>query len=274
MMRYEMLFAASAIMMTSSFALAGETLHEVDYADEQLFGFVPYSTASGDYHPEANLLYCDDFTLEKGATLNSVGWWGYSDFWDNPDLTNFTVWQVRIYAGDGQGEPGELIYDNVFDKADTNPQPQGPDGLFGSTMYYQQVNLGETIELEAGTQYWLGVGADVIDPASDWWIWAEAPPADQTIAKWLWDDQQWLVQGPEDFEDPTAPFNVAFKLIGEVDAGPVGDIDDDGTVGVSDLLLLLGEWGDCDDPNNCPGDLDNNNTIDVNDLLILLANWS
>jgi len=52
-----------------------------------------------------------------------------------------------------------------------------------------------------------------------------------------------------------------------------GDIDGDGTVGVSDLLILLGEWGPCDDPDNCPADLDNNNSVGVNDLLTLLSNW-
>jgi len=51
------------------------------------------------------------------------------------------------------------------------------------------------------------------------------------------------------------------------------DIDDDGAVGVKDLLMLLGSWGPCDDPENCPADLDGNGIIGVSDLLILLANW-
>ena len=270
-MRYAAMVAASATVLLASSAMAGDTLYEVNYADEQQFGFVPYTTASPKYHPGANLLYHDDFMLDQAANLNSVGWWGYSDFWTDPDLSNFTVWQVRIYEGDGQGEPGELIYDNVFDKEDTNPQPLGSDGLFDSTMYYQEVDLGETIELEAGTQYWLGVGADAIDPDDDLWIWAEAPPGDQTIAKWLWDDQEWLVQGPDDFEDPTAPFNTAFKIIGEVDEGTPGDINGDGTVDVNDLLMLLGAWGPCTPP--CDGDVNGDEIIDVNDLLMLLANW-
>ena len=54
-----------------------------------------------------------------------------------------------------------------------------------------------------------------------------------------------------------------------------GDLDDDGSVGVVDLLLLLAAWGPCPRPcvPYCPGDLDRDCTVGVSDLLILLANW-
>ncbi len=51
------------------------------------------------------------------------------------------------------------------------------------------------------------------------------------------------------------------------------DLNCDGTVDVSDLLILLAAWGSCDDASNCPADLDGNGVVDVSDLLILLANW-
>ena len=53
----------------------------------------------------------------------------------------------------------------------------------------------------------------------------------------------------------------------------VGDIDGDGMVGASDLLLLLAAWGACADCDDCPADLDGNCTVGAADLLILLANW-
>jgi hypothetical protein len=54
-----------------------------------------------------------------------------------------------------------------------------------------------------------------------------------------------------------------------------GDLDGDGAVTVSDLLLLLAAWGDCPDPPaECAADLDGNGAVDVGDLLTLLANWS
>jgi hypothetical protein len=50
----------------------------------------------------------------------------------------------------------------------------------------------------------------------------------------------------------------------------LGDLDDNGVVDGSDLLILLSEWGPCP---GCPSDLDGNGVVDGSDLLILLANW-
>ncbi|MCZ6754650.1 MAG: hypothetical protein O7E49_04990 [Gemmatimonadetes bacterium] len=54
----------------------------------------------------------------------------------------------------------------------------------------------------------------------------------------------------------------------------VGDLDGDGTVGITDLLILLGSWGPCADCENCPADLDGDCTVGILDLLTLLANWN
>ncbi len=57
-------------------------------------------------------------------------------------------------------------------------------------------------------------------------------------------------------------------------AGLLGDIDQDGFVGFSDLVALLASWGPCQGPDLCPADLDCNGDIGFGDLLILLAAWS
>ncbi len=49
-----------------------------------------------------------------------------------------------------------------------------------------------------------------------------------------------------------------------------GDIDGDGNVGVSDMLLLFAAWGS--DPGG-PPDFDGNGTVGTSDLLFLFANW-
>ncbi len=56
-------------------------------------------------------------------------------------------------------------------------------------------------------------------------------------------------------------------------SGPLGDLNGDGVVNVSDLLILLSQWGSCADPNDCQADLNNDGEVNVSDLLILLANW-
>ena len=48
------------------------------------------------------------------------------------------------------------------------------------------------------------------------------------------------------------------------------DLDGNGSVGVKDLLILLGAWG----PNKGhPADFDNSGAVDVKDLLELLGSW-
>ena len=50
-----------------------------------------------------------------------------------------------------------------------------------------------------------------------------------------------------------------------------GELDGDGVVGITDLLILLAFWGPCGD--TCLGDLDCDGTVGILDLLILLSNW-
>ena len=48
------------------------------------------------------------------------------------------------------------------------------------------------------------------------------------------------------------------------------DLDDNGSVGASDLLTLLASWGPC---KGCPADFDDSGNVGASDLLALLANW-
>jgi hypothetical protein len=50
----------------------------------------------------------------------------------------------------------------------------------------------------------------------------------------------------------------------------MGDFDGDGSVGVTDLLQLIGVWGVCD---NCDEDLNGNGVVDVSDILQLISFW-
>ena len=64
-------------------------------------------------------------------------------------------------------------------------------------------------------------------------------------------------------------------LVVSVAAGPVGDLDGDGTVGITDFLILLAEWGPCDVPcpPHCPADLDGDCVVGISDFFLLLGNW-
>ena len=49
------------------------------------------------------------------------------------------------------------------------------------------------------------------------------------------------------------------------------DLDDNGEVGVGDLLTMFEQWGTCSD--GCDADLDGNGVLDLEDLLALIERW-
>lgn len=54
---------------------------------------------------------------------------------------------------------------------------------------------------------------------------------------------------------------------------PLGDLDNDCVVGVSDLILLLNSWGTCKTCDICLADLNQDCKVSTYDLLLLLSNW-
>ncbi len=65
---------------------------------------------------------------------------------------------------------------------------------------------------------------------------------------------------------------VALRAFGCPSQG--ADLDGNGSVGIGDLLILLGSWGPCPQPPAaCPADLDGDGAVGISDLLILLSQW-
>ena len=62
-------------------------------------------------------------------------------------------------------------------------------------------------------------------------------------------------------------------LLSPIGQGIPGDLDGDGQVGASDLLILLANWGRCDSCEDCPADVDGDCIVGAADLLMLLVNW-
>lgn len=55
--------------------------------------------------------------------------------------------------------------------------------------------------------------------------------------------------------------------------GDPADLNGDGVVDFSDLLILLSNWGACADPGDCASDLSGDGIVDFTDLLVLLSSW-
>ncbi|NNM26680.1 MAG: hypothetical protein HKO59_11980 [Phycisphaerales bacterium] len=80
----------------------------------------------------------------------------------------------------------------------------------------------------------------------------------------------WIVVYPFAFTD-TAACGTRYTLTtsAAVDTCPA-DLDDDGSVGFTDLLAVLSQWGPC---AGCDEDLDDSGDVGFTDLLLLLASW-
>jgi len=69
------------------------------------------------------------------------------------------------------------------------------------------------------------------------------------------------------------PSGELFSSSVEVKLTKIADLNFDGVVNVSDLLILLSSWGPCDPKSDCPANLSGDGVVNVTDLLILLSNW-
>ena len=62
-------------------------------------------------------------------------------------------------------------------------------------------------------------------------------------------------------------------LLSPLNQGILGDLNGDGVVSAGDVLILLSNWGPCDNCEDCSADLNGDCVVGAVDLLILLANW-
>jgi hypothetical protein len=78
---------------------------------------------------------------------------------------------------------------------------------------------------------------------------------------------------PENFFIPLYYIDLGGNTFDDLCDGPLGDLNGDGVVNVSDLLILFAAWGDCPRGLSCPADLNDDGVVNVSDLLLLLSNW-
>ena len=150
-------------------------------------------------------LHGDNFTLGADGSVGGVTWWGFSENYVWPDLTNFTGWEVTFYADlGGLPDPGGVLYSEYFEKPATNPTDTGYFAPSGASLYSHEVTLGSAVDLTAGTQYWISIGAYSASAALDGWGWQKSVSVDDLGGSFYYPDGFWT---------QSTDFDVTFGLL-------------------------------------------------------------
>ncbi len=220
-------------------------------------------------------IYLNEFETRKGAeVIDEVE----IDFWTGyiegaviiPALSEVPmtlhIWRDTV----GNGDPSDalLLASQEVSQGSWSPEPVVVSidpvyvGPAGSRFF-----IG--VELEAVHDAILPFFLDVSEPTGQSWFLSasdDLDPAD--IAATATSTDQLDVNS-----DFAWNGNFPIRANGFAFTPAPGDLDYDGSVNVSDLLLLLQAWGPCTMPTYCPADLTGDGSVSVPDLLMLLAQW-
>jgi hypothetical protein len=207
-----------------------------------------------------------------------VSWWGSSDYYEDPDLTNFSHWTIIIYD-DVDDLPGAPVYQEEIAKENIQSVTTGYQNMNGGWEFRQTAALANPPTLFIDQPYWVSIGYVANDPSGDVWIWSlNYLEGDNYCAIDYFDGQGYYPESGD----------LAFELIGEPAGGCpragasgrgcTADIHgDDCRVTLADLAELLGAYGTCPgDPDYNPdADLfnDGNPCINLADLAELLGQY-
>lgn len=198
--------------------------------------------------------------IDRWNKIASMGYW-YEEI---QRLRNFAIerpdWSHRRvrnhFRGDYGGLPGEMFYVNPQFEYRTltfeNPTPER------GHIQVNTVNLADEGGYPWSGVYWRTIALPITAHPSPGYQFDGFVGYPESAGTETW----WFVVGGH--QTLTAQFSPVLRP---------GDLNGDGFVDVSDLLLLFAAWGQCPDAQPCPADLNGDGFVDVSDLLILLANW-
>lgn len=156
---------ASVLAVVAGAAFANVASAVVVYSQplDSSQGGIFSAATSGAWYDE---YLADNFALSGAALVNGVRWWGYSEFFNQPDYTNMPSFQVEIYSDNGSGLPGTLLHSSVSPSSDAVNIGVSPSG---GIQYQHEVSFAN-LNLGAGT-YHVAIGAFLTAGADDNWLW-------------------------------------------------------------------------------------------------------
>lgn len=146
----------------------------------------------------------DDFTI-AGGTVTKLRWWGSSQNFAFPDLTNITGFDVAVY-GDAEGIPdaGNVLYHSSPALAGLTITPTGGISIAGAIQY--QFDLDISPLALAGGKYWFSVGGLLANPFGDTFVWNLSSVGDGANASFFYPNSGWIAF-------PESGANMAFEIV-------------------------------------------------------------
>lgn len=168
-----------------------------------------------------NQRMADDFILSAPCDITGVRWWGGSQNFQFPDLTNMGGFRILILPeANGVPDLNNPLADAEFVMADSNPVPTGEMIFGGGIQYEHNYTFAAPVPVNAGQRYWVSIGAFLYTWWADAWVWSGSTVGD-------------LINATDHFDaNGFTVFNPTFNdLAFEIDAVPEP---------ASALLLLAG----------------------------------
>lgn len=196
----------------------------------------------------------DSFSFDVPTEIDAVRWYGGYFYGSGGSEFDITIYE------DGGGRPSTYT-GTVWSLGSVSEFWTGASfsySLWDIDEYEYYATLSPPFVAQPCETYWL----EVEEQGWSDWLWESGSGGDGTSRFDEYASGSWST---------VLPFDLSFILYGQF--GCLGDLDDDGVVGLSDLAELLGHYGTSSGATYPDGDLDCDGDVDLSDLATLLGHY-